>query len=636
MKFLLFICLLVICLATNAQDYNVAAIPDSLKTDANAVLRSEVLEVHIKSLEKTIIKHKYAITILNEAGAGYAEYYNRYDAKSPLYDISGALYDATGKKLKTVKRKDIADVAMQDGFSLMLDDRIKTHNFFYNVYPYTIEYEDEQDIKGSYNLESWHPVANDKYAVQQSNYTVIYPADYQLRYKEYNYTGKPSINTTKETSITWQLANFKPIITEIGQPSLQEILPLVRIAPTDFVYEGCKGNFSTWQDYGKFQLMLNKDRDALPDNIKQQVHALTDKLSTVEEKTKVLYDFLQKNTRYISIQLGIGGFQPFEAKYVAEKKYGDCKALSNYMVALLKEAGVTANYVIAFGGRGKGSDRVDLGFPADYFNHVIACVPNGKDTIWLECTSQDVSAGYMGEFTGNRKVYVVDEKSGGGYITYTPIYKYTDNVQSRQVKAVIDKDGNLQAVVNTHAAALQQDEMHDLLHSATAEQRTKYLNEHISLPTYKIEKNDYKETKGDIPAMDETLVITSPNYASISGKRLFITPNIFNKSTMKLPTDKPRKYDIELSFPFRDIDTVNITIPEGYTLESVPQNLTLNNKFGVYSALYNITPNSIQLVRLKERTKSRFPASDYEELAKFYDAMFKADRARVVFIKKEG
>lgn len=634
MKYLLLIGLLVAGATATAQDYNVALIPDSLKTDADAVVRNEYLEVHIKSLEKTIIKHKYVITIFNENGAEYAGYYNRYDTKSPLYDISGTLYDAAGKKLRTVKRKDIVDVSLQDGMSLMLDDRIKAHNFYYNVYPYTIEYEDEQDIKGTYELEGWYPVNGDKYAVQQSKYKVIYPSDYKLRFKEYNYNGKPVITTDKEVTITWELNNYKPFTREIFQTSDAEILPRVRIAPTDFVYQGYKGSFANWQDYGKFQLMLNKDRDALPDNIKQQVHSLTDKLTTIEEKTKVLYDFLQKNTRYISIQLGIGGFQPFEAKYVAEKKYGDCKALSNYMVALLKEASVNANYVIAHAGR--GSDRVDETFPAEYFNHVIACVPNGKDTIWLECTNQDKSAGYMGEFTGNRKVYVVDEKSGGGYITKTPSYKHTDNLQLRTVAATVDKDGNLQAEVKTHFTGLAQEELHRLLHYYTPEQRTKYLNERISLPTYKIEKNDYKETKGRIPAMDETLIITSPNYASTSGKRLFITPNLFNKNGLRLPIDKPRKYDIEFSYPFRDVDTVNITIPNGYTIEAQPQNITITNQFGSYTTNYTITANNITLIRIHENIKSRYPSSDYEALAKFYEAIYKADRARIVFVKKEG
>ncbi len=633
MKYLLFICLAIACLSATAQDYNVALIPDSLKTDADAVLRNEYLEVHIKSLEKTIVKHKYAITIFNEQGAEYANYSNSYDTKSPLYDISGTLYDATGKKLKTVKRKDIVDVSLQDGMSLMLDDRIKAHNFYYNVYPYTIEYEDEQETKGTYSLQSWYPVNGDKYGVQQSKYTVIYPSDYQLRYKEYNYYSKPITNTNKDVSITWELSNFKPIIKELDQPSLNEILPYVKLAPSDFFKDGFTGSHRTWDDYGRFQLKLNYNRDILPDEIKQKVHQIVDALSATEEKVNALYNYLQKNTRYISIQLGIGGIQPFEAKYVAEKKYGDCKALSNYMISLLKEANVKANYVLINAGD-EVVKSLDETFPAHYSNHAIVCVPNGKDTIWLECTDQDKSPGYMGSFTGNRQVLLIDEK--GSYITATPSYKYTDNLQVRNVVAKVDKDGNLQAQILTHLTGLAQEKQHDLLHRYTAEQRTKLLNEHINLPTFKIENNEYKETKGRIPVMDETLVITSPNYASTTGKRLFITPNLFNKSTLRLPTDKPRKYDIEIRYVFRDIDTVNITIPEGYVIEALPLNITLSNKFGNFKVSYNVTSTNIQLIRLEEKMNSRFPASEYNELAKYYDAMFKADRARVVFVKKEG
>ncbi len=76
--------------------------------------------------------------------------------------------------------------------------------------------------------------------------------------------------------------------------------------------------------------------------LNRKVHELTDHLTDKRQKVFALYDYLQKNTRYISVQLGIGGWQPFPADYVATKRYGDCKALSNFMVALLKEAGIKA------------------------------------------------------------------------------------------------------------------------------------------------------------------------------------------------------------------------------------------------------------------------------------------------------
>ena len=69
-----------------------------------------------------------------------------------------------------------------------------------------------------------------------------------------------------------------------------------------------------------------------------------------QTKVAVLYNYLQQNTHYVGIQLGIGGWQTYDAAYVATKKYGDCKALSNFMISLLKEAGIKGHAVVIKGG----------------------------------------------------------------------------------------------------------------------------------------------------------------------------------------------------------------------------------------------------------------------------------------------
>ncbi|MBV9989005.1 MAG: DUF3857 domain-containing protein [Chitinophagaceae bacterium] len=633
MRIVLFCVQLMLVTAVAAQDYNIGNIPDSLKRNSNAVKRLEELRVTIKALDKVVIKHRYAITILNENGDEFAEYSNSYSSLEGLSDISGNLYDAAGKKIKSVKRKDIQDESSSDGYSLMLDDRIKRHNFHNRQYPYTVEYEDEQQVKGSYFLPAWHPVADEEFSVEQSRYIVETPAGYKLRYKALNFPAKPAVQETAQlTTYTWELKNYTGLQSERFQPAMNTLVPSVYIGPDDFMLGNYKGNMSTWQGFGKFQAELNKGRDQLPDNIRQEVHKLTDGVSDRAEKIRLLYEFLQRNTRYVSVQLGVGGWQPFDAKYVIANKYGDCKALSNYMVSLLKEAGIKANYVIVNAGRGSRNPRED--FPAPYFNHVIACVPGDRDTTWLECTSQTESAGFMGTFTGDRKALLIDDD--GGHLVSTPRYLAGQNTQVRRIKAVVDGEGNLSVDVNTRFTGTQQEEADRLIHHKTQEEREKYLNSSLGLATYKVDKFDYKQVKGALPVIDEYLHISAPNYATISGRRLFLTPNLFTRSTLRLAADSGRKYPIEFLDAFTHVDSIFIDIPAGYITESMPKNVAVTTEFGQYRIDYKFAGNQIEVVRTRIMNRSSFPAAYYPELVKYFDMLYKADNSRIVLVKKEG
>ena len=632
MKILLFAFLVLMAFSLYSQNYNVSLIPDSLKENANAVIRYEEYHISIKSIDRAIVKHKYAITILNEDGNGFAEYSNDYSQLNSLSDITGHLYNASGKKLKSVKKADIQDEPESDGFSLHQDDRIKKHNFYCNDYPYTVEYEDEQEYKGIYYLPYWQPVEKDKISVQQDKFFVETPAGYQLRYKQFNYPNAPKLNEAGSIkTYLWEVDNIKAFEYEPFQPAYNEINPSVYLGPTDFSIGGYTGKMDSWLNFGLFQNTLNKGRDQLPDNVKLEIHQIADKISGRKEKVKALYSYMQNNTRYISIQLGIGGWQPFDAKFVAEKKYGDCKALSNFMVSILKEAGIKANYVLVNAGK-KIHKGLNEDFPAPYFNHVIACVPDGKDTIWLECTSQYNNAGYMGSFTGNRQALLIDED--GGHVVRTPLYTSLENKQIRKINASVDVSGNLKADIITHFTGEQQETEFNMIHYYTKDQREKFLNEMFDLPTYQIEKVSYAEKKEMIPEVDEILQLVAPNYASITGKRIFIHTNILNKSDVKFKAEDIRKFPIVYPNAFKDVDSIAISIPEGYVLESVPKNVIISNKFGFYSVHYSVIGNIIEVIRLHQRDAAIYPSTDYPDFAKYYADIFKADHSQVVFVKK--
>lgn len=628
---LLWVCFFAAACTSYGQNYDASLIPAELRAHTHAVTRMEELKVLIKSQSKAVITHKYAVTILDEQGDGNAGYSNYYNSLQDLDAIEGTLYDAQGKKLKTVKRKDIEDLPAADGFSLALDARLKIHNFHCRQYPYTVEYSDQVTQKHTFHLPSWRPAPREYLAIEQSRFIVETPPGYQLRYKQLNYADKPVITTTPVTSYSWEVKNQPSRSEQAFAEGEIERATAVLIGPSDFSLGNYTGDMRTWRSFGRFVNELNRGRDELPDNVKQEVHRLVDSITDRDEKIRRLYKYMQGTTHYISIQIGIGGWQPYDAKYVAAHRYGDCKALSNYMISLLKEAGITANYVLINAGnivRGVVAD-----FPTAEFNHAICCVPSARDTMWLECTSQISPAGFLGSFTGNRTALLVNED--GGHIVRTPRYRSHDNMQTRSVIAVIDANGNMSADIHTSFTGVKQEARHSLIHRYSPDEMRKYLNRCFEIPTYEVDRSAFEETATSMPVLEEKLHLTAPGYASVSGRRLFIVPNFVNRWNTRISEEANRGAAIVLPDSYTDADTIHISVPEGFKAEAIPKDVQLETPFGKYSVTYKVRDNTVDVTRILIRERKTLLAGLYPALVKYYDDMFRADHSRMVFVKKD-
>jgi transglutaminase-like putative cysteine protease len=613
-------------------DYAVIKIPPALLKNANAVVRLYEQYNELQKEDRMAVREHYVITILNEEGNRFAGMYESYDKFKEIKSVEGNLYDAFGKKLKSLKNKDIEDGSASGGESLADDNRYKRHDFSNRVYPYTVEYIVEYVKKETMFFNSWVPVFSELISVEKSVFTMEVPSTYQLRHKDYNYNSQPEIQEKGNSKIyTWSLSNYESIKREYAAPSWKHMAPFILFAPSSFVIEDYKGNMDDWSGFGKFILSLNKGRDQLPETVKAKVAELVQGAATTEEKVIRLYRYLQANTRYISIQLGIGGWRPLEASFVASKLYGDCKALSNYMYALLKAAGINSCYTVIRSG--DGADDIQTDFSSNQFDHVILSVPMPSDTLWLECTSQTQSPGYMGGFTGNRHAIMITEE--GGRLVSTPHYGLNENTQHRKIKAVLNEEATLSIKATTTYSCMQQDNLHMMIHALSKDKVKEYLQGQLDLATYEIGGFNYKERQSRFPSIEEELDISASNYATITGKRLFIIPNIMTRHARRLTPNESRKYEVELDNEYRDTDSVEIIIPAGYTAESVPPDVVLDTRFGRYRSSVKIEGNRILYQRTMEHFAGRFPAADYAELVKFYDAMYKADRAKMVLVKNE-
>ena len=99
-------------------------------------------------------------------------------------------------------------------------------------------------------------------------------------------------------------------------------MPSVTIIPVEYNY-AISGSFKDWISYGNWQFDLLQGLNELPDIEKSKILTLIKDIKDEKEKMKILYHYLQDETRYINITIETGGLKPYSATYVSTNKYGD-------------------------------------------------------------------------------------------------------------------------------------------------------------------------------------------------------------------------------------------------------------------------------------------------------------------------
>jgi hypothetical protein len=633
MRLLTFLLLFGILGTANAADpkYPVAAIPEELKKDVNVVIREDHMTFKIHSQSRATLSVLMVATIFNSNGSGYASLSVDYDKLSKITNLKASVYDASGNLIKRLKSNEIYDHSDFDG--LYSDNRSKSADLSHTSYPYTVEYEYEKEFRFLFNIPGSIFLPGEKVSVQHASYSLVYPAALKPRHKSMNISVKPVEENLSDgfQKTSWKFENLMPIKFEPMGPLRSSLIPQVMAAPSKFEFDGYSGSMDTWQEFGKWISSLNKGKDNLPEPAKQKAKELTANLKTTEEKTKALYSYLQNKTRYVSIQLGIGGFQPFEASVVDQTGYGDCKALSNYMVSLLDAVGIKSHYVLIRAGDNLPPISVD--FSSSQFNHAIVAVPNGADTLWLECTSQTNPFGYMGTFTGDRKALLIT--NDGAKVVQTIQYTGDQNTQFRTAEVTVSNNGDATAKVRTTYSGLQY-ESNDLnfyLEDQFDEQR-KWLQKNTEIPSFDIASFKMINKKNKIPSAIVAADYNLRRFATVSGKRLFLTPNLMNRSNFVPEKVESRKTSVVRRMAYVDIDTIKYRLPEGIYPEFMPPPVKLTSRFGEYEATFTLDQDKLIYIRRVKMNKGEFPPESYNELIEFYRNLSKADNTKMVFLSK--
>lgn len=551
-----------------SSQFDLALIPDSLKLNADAVVLKNDERLEIFSKSKLIRTTSSEILVLNNNKNQINEIIIGYDQFTKVEELNITILAVDGKKIKTIKKKDFLDQVAEDGISVATDDRFLYYKVVENKSPYIIIKEIKTSSSQSLNIPGYSLYEGNKVSVLKSTFTITnFDINNRLRLKE-TILGKPTVDSTSmkhEYNWTFYNKTASRLKSERELNKIYSILPILE----NFQMDGVEGSLKNWQTFGVWLSKLNEGLDVLSEKAKDEIKTVIGFEKNEKEITKKLYRYLQENMRYVSIQLGIGGYRPMPAQSVHEFKYGDCKALSNYMKAILNVAGISSRYIII--NAGKNALSPDPSDARNVFNHAILAVPFEKDTLFLECTSKDVSAGYQGSNTGNRLALLVNGEESG--LVKTTHYNHTDNEIFNRFDIQIKKD--LPAQIN-HQQKLKgigtEFQSFHLTKNMSDEKFKIYLLDNIYKDISDLVVNTRKDTLSDgLPVFNMSATFSTERKILKSGERYFVETDLVNgNNELAYDLDKIRE-KCRIMYGLTITDTINIQIPVGCYVEKMPK-----------------------------------------------------------------
>ena len=190
---------------------------------------------------------------------------------------------------------------------------------------------------------------------------------------------------------TWTALDVKPVRREWFAPDSSIPAMSIRMsAPL------------TWSDVGKWYAGLANGRYALTPLVAAAVDSVVRRAYTSDDTLRLLHQWIARDIRYVSVSLGVGGYQPRDPETTLTTGFGDCKDKATLFIAAARHLGFEAYPVLL-----NSFDVTDRRLVAiEQFNHAIAAVRRkgaGAPYTYLDLTTDLFPTGtvppdYQGHF----------------------------------------------------------------------------------------------------------------------------------------------------------------------------------------------------------------------------------------------
>jgi hypothetical protein len=563
---------------------------------------------------KITVENLVEILIPNKESNHLGSFSLPYSKHDKLKIVEAAIYDQAGTRIRKLKSSEIFDHSMFSQVAFYNDMMVKSFRLTHDKYPYVVRVNYTTTTKQYTSLAFWIPYHDVSVATKEAILTLIVPNGTELGIKTSGKFTYKKIEQPKTTEHRWQISNLEALESELLIPETLAFAPYVIVNPKEFHY-GINGSLESWKSLGEWITKLNDNSEELTEKEKRVVDRLLEGVADNREKIRILYHYLQDNTRYVNVMLGVGGLKTHPATYVCENKYGDCKALSNYMKSLLKYAGIKAHYTIIQSNEKIRPVDKDFAYQGA-FNHVITCIPMETDTIWLENTAKSFPFNYIGTSNQNRMVLVADGASS--HLIKTPALSIADVQNATTYSFNLKKDGSGQVQIISN---LRGDEFENLrgsmLYLNQKEQKDQIQKQ---IPMLNAELKTWSVDSFNRDQKDITLRIEAElkNQVRDLAGTLLIKP--FTPVRNRFESPDKRKLPVHIPYPVNNTDTLKYSLKNfpGYSVK-LADNVNIESKFGHFRENWSITDNKVVLSQSFLLNAMDIPLSEYAEFYAFFE-----------------
>ena len=496
-----------------------------------------------------------------------------------------------------------------------------------NVVGYEVQYDGRP-----YVLEDvWH--FQREVPVKEARYTLQMPPGWEYKASWLNYS-KVEPTAVGGNQWQWVLKDLAPLRPEAHMPPFTGVAGFMMVS---FLAPGAheRNGFVTWSDMGKWEGgLVNGRREATP-QVSQKVNDLTAGQTTPQQKMRSIAGFLQKDIRYVGVELGIGGFQPHTAGDVFAHRYGDCKDKATLLSAMLKQSGIESYYLVINNRRGAVKD--DTPPMLEAFNHMILAIRLPEQTqdnrfqavfthpklgrlLIFDPTNEKVPIGQLpGYEQGSFALLLTPD---GGELIQTPELPTVSNGVVRTGKLTLEAKGTLHGeLVETLNGDRAFYERYAQLAVQSSRDRVKRIEQEVAHSIGMFEITG--ATMSNLDATDRPFgyvySIVAPGYAKLIGNLLTVRPRVMgNRSSDILETKEPRQFPVIFPGPEKDIDTFEITLPAGYEVDDLPPAVDVDYGFASYHSETKAAGDVLKYTRTFEIKELSVPLSRMEDLKKFY------------------